>query len=163
MEENLLPQGVIEHFCVVHNNEWWVTTSAASIPSTAISYIVDDDLAMDMIRRNGSYNIVDDRVVEATSFIDYSTEYKQEILDNLTLNIISYIDMIAQSKGYDNIASIGKYLGFDNPFRAECEVLGQFNAECWVKAYSIQNDVENGTIPVPTADELINMLPSIGV
>ena len=86
-------------------------------------------------------------------------EDKANTLQAMEQAIQSYIDNVAISLGYDNISSIGKYLGYDNPFRAECEKLGSFNASCWVKAYEIQSEVEQGLITMPTVEEVLAEMP----
>ena len=47
-------------------------------------------------------------------------EDKANTLQAMESAIQSHIDTQAKELGYDNIGSIGKYLGYDNPFRTEC-------------------------------------------
>ena len=61
------------------------------------------------------------------------------------------LDSEAQSRGYDNVNAIGKYIGYDNPFRAECEALGAWTAACWAKCYELQS---GGSMP---SDLLLEM------
>jgi len=86
-------------------------------------------------------------------------EDKANTLQAMESAIQSHIDAQAKKLGYDNIGSIGKYLGYDNPFRTECEKLGVFNSNCWIKSFEVQTQVEGGEIPMPTVDELITMMP----
>ena len=86
-------------------------------------------------------------------------EDKANTLQAMESAIQSHIDAQAKKLGYDNIGSIGKYLGYDNPFRTECEKLGVFNSNCWIKSFEVQTQVEGGEIPMPTVDELIAMMP----
>ena len=62
------------------------------------------------------------------------------------------LDTGAQSLGYDNINAIGKYIGYDNPFRAECEALGAWTAACWARCYELQG---GGVMP----DNLLAEMP----
>ena len=96
-----------------------------------------------------------------SALVEQALEFKKELTKQTEVAIQAYIDEAAQSLRYDNISSIGKYLGYENPFRAECEQLGKFNAECWVKAYAIQEEVENGRV-INSVDEVIAELPEFG-
>jgi len=55
-------------------------------------------------------------------------------------------DNKAKELGYDNINSIGKYIGYDNAFRLECESLGTWAAACWAKCYELLNSPVELTI-----------------
>jgi uncharacterized protein YxeA len=83
---------------------------------------------------------------------------KKEEINRITKKLENavqeHIDNQAKALGYDDISSIGKYLGYDNYFRDECEKLGKFNASCWTKAFEIQ---ERGVLI--TKEELISELP----
>lgn len=76
--------------------------------------------------------------------------------------IQSHIDSQAQSLGYDGIVSACSYAGYINEFQTEAVALGIWRSAVWTKAYQVQADVEAGTIPMPTIDELIAMLPTFG-
>ena len=125
-----------------------------------ISEITNRPICMDgenYLYLDGFSEVENSVIVEATKLkVTKEIEATRNAMEQA---IQSHIDSVAKSRGYDNISSIGKYLGYDNPFRAECEKLGLFNSSCWIKAYEIQSDVEAGTIPMPTVDEVIEMLP----
>ena len=74
----------------------------------------------------------------------------------------SHIDSQAQALGYDGIVSACSYAGYTNEFQTEATALGVWRSAVWTKAYQVQADVEAGTIPMPTVDELIAMLPIFG-
>lgn len=65
----------------------------------------------------------------------------------------------AKSLGYDNINSISKYLVDGNPFKIECEKLSLWCAECWIKCYNIQSEVNSGQREFPTVEKIISELP----
>jgi site-specific recombinase XerD len=81
-----------------------------------------------------------------------TTAYVKE-LENY---IQSLHDSKAQELGYDSINSIAKYLGYENPYRAECEALGVWVAACWDKYYDLLNSDE-----FVTKEELLGQLPSV--
>lgn len=72
-------------------------------------------------------------------------------------------DKAAQVSGYDNINSCAKYIGYDNPFRAECEALCGWAAQCWAKCYELIDQVERGDIAEPTIEEAISMMPELSL
>ena len=67
------------------------------------------------------------------------------------------LDTGAKSLGYDNINAIGKYIGYDNPFRAECDALGAWSAACWAKCYELQS---GGVMPSDLLSEMPILEPS---
>jgi len=73
--------------------------------------------------------------------------------------IQKHLDTKAQSLRYDNINSIGKYVGYENDFRTEAEKLGTWASSCWKVAGEIEIDVKDGKRELPTSNEVINELP----
>jgi len=74
--------------------------------------------------------------------------------------IQNHLDTKAQSLRYDNINAIGKYVGYINDFQSEAEALGAWASSCWVVAGQIEVDVQSGTRPMPTVDEVLAELPT---
>jgi len=66
------------------------------------------------------------------------------------------LDKEAQKRGYDDVNAIGKYIGYDNPFRAECEALGAWTAACWSKCYELQS---GGVMP----SDLLAEMPKLAL
>jgi len=79
-----------------------------------------------------------------------------EAITQATNQVQAMLDTEAQSRGYDNINSIGKYIGYDNAFRVECEALGAWAAACWSKCYELQ---AAGVMP----DNLLAEMPGLVV
>lgn len=77
-----------------------------------------------------------------------------QLIEQATSQVQSMLDTEAQARGYDNINSIAKYMGYDNPFRAECEALGAWCASCWSKCYELQ---AGGVMP----DDLLAEMPEL--
>jgi len=77
-----------------------------------------------------------------------------QLIEQATSLVQSMLDTEAQARGYDNINSIAKYMGYDNPFRAECEALGAWCAACWAKCYELQ---AGGVMP----DDLLAEMPEL--
>ena len=89
-------------------------------------------------------------------------EDKANTLQAMESAIQEYIDSQAKNRGYDSIVSACSYAGYTNEFQTEATALGVWRSAVWTKAYQVQADVEAGTIPMPTVDELIAMLPIFG-
>ena len=89
-------------------------------------------------------------------------EDKANTLQAMESAIQEYIDSQAKNRGYDSIVSACSYAGYTNEFQTEAVSLGVWRSAVWTKAYQVQADVEAGTIPMPTVDELIAMLPIFG-
>lgn len=68
-----------------------------------------------------------------------SEEKAAQAIEQATAQVQGMLDSEAQARGYDNINSISKYIGFDNAFRVECEALAAWCAACWSKYYELQN------------------------
>ena len=78
--------------------------------------------------------------------------HEQEQAISAAINSVqAMLDSEAQSRNYDNINSIGKYVGYDNDYRLECEALGAWTAACWAKCYELQS---GGVMP---SDLLLEM------
>jgi len=71
-----------------------------------------------------------------------------------------HLDNIARSNGYDNIISACSYAGVENPFQVESQSFITWRANIWAECHIIVEQVESGTIAVPTESELIAMLPA---
>lgn len=78
----------------------------------------------------------------------------QLLIEQSIATVQSMLDTEAQSRGYDNINAIGKYIGYDNPFRSECELLGAWCASCWAKCYELQ---AGGVMP----EDLLAEMPKL--
>lgn len=84
-------------------------------------------------------------------------EQKLIIIKN---GIQTHIDTKAVELGFDNINSISKYMGFDNPYRTDAESLALWTANVWVYVEAELVKMESGTRTIPTVDEAILELPT---
>jgi len=88
---------------------------------------------------------------------------QEQMQQDISNAIQDRLDTFAQSYRYDNINAIGKYLGYDNVFRAECEAMGAWAAACWDTAGQIEADVLAALRPFPTPEEVLAELPAAPV
>lgn len=87
-------------------------------------------------------------------------EPTQEELKALFITSVqNLLDTKAEERGYDNIVSACSYAGYNNPFRAEGEAYGIWRANCWQVGYQILAEVEAGTRPMPTIEEVLAEMP----
>lgn len=78
---------------------------------------------------------------------------------NIEKAIQAHINNLVITKGYDNENSIAKYLVDTNPFYEECRAISIWIGNVWLKTHEIQREVEAGTRPIPTINEVIAELP----
>lgn len=88
-----------------------------------------------------------------------------EIKRVLTAAVQRHLDVRAQELGYDNIFTAVTYA--DEPviqqFQAEGKALRAWRSQVWAACYAVMADVELGQRAVPSADELISELPTLGL
>ena len=80
----------------------------------------------------------------------------------LTKAVQDYMDATVQARGYDGILSACSYVDtgvekFDNE-GAKCR---EWRSAVWAKCYEVLDDVLQGNRAIPTAEELLAMLPKL--
>ena len=99
---------------------------------------------------------------------DYGNATAEQIktakINTIGASLDMYIDSVAKAKGYGTntmspTAACIAYVGYDNPYRVEAESFAVWKASIWPIVFQIQADVESGSIPEPTLDEIIAQLP----
>ena len=90
--------------------------------------------------------------------------------DRLAANAVSLIDAVqvlldstARARGYDNILSAVSYADENavTVFQNEGKSLRVWRSKVWAKCYALFDQVKAGTLPTPTAEQLISMLPTV--
>jgi len=109
---------------------------------------------------NANANFID-TTTKTLSVKDFRTAEELLLKQAKDINnaIQNHLDTTAQSLRYDNINAIGKYVGYENDFRAEAEKLGAWASSCWKVAGQIEADVQSGVRVMPTVDEVLAELP----
>ena len=111
-----------------------------------------------------TYSVETDKVVKTYKVVEIPIE---EIItkakNSMEDAIQKHINDTVTSKGYDNENSIAKYLVQENPFYDECKAISLWIGSVWVKAFSIQQDVESGIRTMPTVEEVIVELPILDI
>jgi len=79
----------------------------------------------------------------------------EEIVVSIKEAIKKHLDHEALMLGYDDINSIGKYLGYENSYRAQCETLGVLVSAIWKYIEEQIHQVSQGKRTLPTIEEAI--------
>lgn len=109
-----------------------------------------------------TYTVEADKVVKTYEVVEIPVEeIVAKAKDSMEQAIQTHINTTVTSKGYDNENSIAKYLVDTNPFYDECKAISLWIGSVWIKAFSIQQEVEAGTREMPTAEEVIAELPAL--
>jgi len=129
--------------------------------------ILSKQLSREVVMSGDKYVFLDTKTEVVQSEVDIAVaaqtlDFIDKSKASMESAIQSHIDSQAKSLGYDGIVSACSYAGYTNEFQTEAIALGVWRSAVWSKAYQVQADVEAGTIPMPTVDKLISMLPIFG-
>ena len=110
--------------------------------------------------QTGQISVIPLTQAEIDAAIAASIPTPQEQRDAISNAIQKLLDDKARSLRYDSILSARSYAGYINPFQAEALKLADWAANCWAMAGSIEAQVNAGTIPMPTVDQALAMMPA---
>lgn len=127
-------------YLILLNDEWVSTTQ-----DPALKYTLSEDL--------GAGDWPD---IKPCPQPEKEAHKQSELIKEATGQVQGMLDKEAQARGYDNINSIAKYMGYENAFRAECEALGAWCAACWAKCYELQS---GGVMP----SDLLAEMPKLAI
>lgn len=97
-------------------------------------------------------------VVEIPPYIPTEEEIKKMLIDGVQ----SYMDTLAQTRGYDNIHTACSYINStDVVFAREGRACLEWRDRVWRTCYNILDAVMGGQREVPTLEELIGELPKL--
>ena len=71
-----------------------------------------------------------------------------------------HLDSVARQHGYDNIHTACAYAAAPNAFQAESQQFIAWRGAVWAAAFAMFQQVEAGTIPLPTPEDAIAALPA---
>lgn len=81
-----------------------------------------------------------------------------------TALIQSMLDKEAQKLGYDNCNSVCTYVDTGvAKFDAEGVAFRKWRSAVWAKGYELLAEVQAGTRPIPTEEELVELLPKLEI
>lgn len=91
--------------------------------------------------------------------IDHS-KVRDRLKAEYTAAVQKHLDDFARTRGYDNILSACTYATSTVPkFAAEGQYAVEARDATWAKCYEVLAEVEAGSRPMPTLDELLAELP----
>ena len=86
---------------------------------------------------------------------------EEQIKKVLTNAVQAHMDTVAQTRGYDNIHTACSYVNStDEIFAAEGAACLAWRDSVWRKCYDILAEVQAGSRPIPTVEDLIAELPA---
>ena len=119
-----------------------------------------DDVAFVHLLPEGCVEITAE---EAAALLAPPPPTKEQKVQAVKAAVQGLMDSAAQSAGYDDIKSAVTYA--DEPevpkFQNEGRAFRRWRSDVWFRCYALLADVDGGTIPEPTIEELIAMLPSL--
>ena len=118
--------------------------------------VLDGTESFEIDFKNHLVKVTKGQRAKTTEEIAIELEAKQKELER---TIEAHIDSVVKAKGYNNQDSIAKYLVDTNPFYEECKSISIWIGNVWIKAHEIQSEVQAGTRPIPTINEVIAELP----
>lgn len=86
----------------------------------------------------------------------------EEIVRGYENAVQEHLDSIARSRGYDNTYTCLSYLSStDSTWNREAHAFNIWRDQVWRRCHEVLDSVTAGTIPPPSVDELLTMLPAI--
>lgn len=86
---------------------------------------------------------------------------KQNKIREYSRALQNYIDNIAREKNYENGFTCATYVNSTNEaWKQEAQTFVAWRDACWLYAYNVYNQVENGIIPAPTLESFLSDIPA---
>jgi len=86
----------------------------------------------------------------------------EQIIAQYTAGVQQHLDIFARTRNYDNILSASSYATSKvSKFAAEGQYAVEARDATWAAAYELLAEVEAGTRPMPTLEEVIAALPEL--
>lgn len=135
-----------------------------ALRKTAIGNVTGLQVGFDsdyMVLDGGSW-----RALTSTELTNVETEYTTLVNADTKVTyekaLSDFLDKKAQERGYDTIHTAALRAALVNsPFHAEGVAYGDWMDACNAQGYSILAQVQAGTIPLPTEDAFIAMMPTL--
>lgn len=128
------------------------------IPDDAIE-ITDEEHADLLVEQAAGKRIAADANGRPV-LVDPPPPTPDQIIGSMTSAVQSHLDAKARERNYDGILSLCTYATSVVPkFAAEGQAGVEWRDAVWARCYEILADVQAGTRPTPTAEQLIAELP----
>lgn len=142
---------------------WWTITTNNAIRCNMLCTAAEaeintssDDLLHSGLYAAGKYEF------NGTAFVEIFVDIEKEIVVALTASVQVILDSTARQRNYDGILSLCSYAtSLDPVFKAEGQAGVEWRDACWRMAYTVMDEVKAGMRDVPTAEELVALLPEM--
>ena len=94
-------------------------------------------------------------VIPPPSLLDYDIAIERHL--DAEAEAAGYYDPLNRIPNIDRACS---YAAFPNPYMEESQTFVSWRAKVWAHVFQVKLDVDNGTRPQPTIEELIAELPA---
>lgn len=140
-----------------------VDNADCKIPADAVEITAEEHAALLDGQSSGKFIVAGfDGRPELT---DPPAPTAKQIETTLATAVQAHMDAIAQTRGYDNMLSAVSYA--DEPavpaFQVDGLAFRAWRSTVWAKCHQVLAEVQTGARPVPSADELIGLLPEVGL
>ena len=129
-----------------------------NIPADAVEITEAEHAALIEGQSNGKRIVADENGYPILQ--DPPPPTAEQIIAKYTADVQQHLDAFARTRGYDNILSACTYATSTVPkFAAEGQYAVEARDATWAKCYEVLAEVEAGSRPMPTLDELLAELP----
>lgn len=129
-----------------------------NIPADAVEITADEHQALIEGQANGKRIVADSNGRPVLA--DPPPPTTEQIIAQYTAGVQQHLDDFARTRNYDGILSAATYATSAVPkFKAEGQYAVEARDATWAKSYEVMAEVEAGTRPMPTLEQLIAELP----
>lgn len=147
-------------FSALTNGFYSSLIHGSQLPVDAVEITVDERAALLDGQRKGKVIAADE--YGRPVLVDPPSPTREEVISGMTVEVQKHLDAKARERNYDGILSLCTYATSLNPkFAAEGQAGVEWRDAVWAKCYEILADVQAGTRPTPTAEQLIAELPAM--
>ena len=131
-----------------------------NIPADAVEITAEEHAALLDGQSNGKRIVADANGHPVLQ--DPPSPTTEQIIVLYTEGVQKHLDDFARTRNYDGILSAATYATSTVPkFAAEGQYAVEARDATWAKSYEVMAEVEAGTRPMPTLEELISELPAL--
>ena len=130
----------------------------SNIPSDAVEITIEGHAAL--LEGQSQGKLIQADANGRPVCVDLPPPTPEQIIAQYTGSVQQYLDNFARTRNYDNIMSAATYAASTGPkFKVEGQYAVEARDATWAKCYVVLAEVEAGTRPMPTLDELLAELP----
>lgn len=129
-----------------------------AIPSDAVEITTEEHAAL--IEGQSQGKLIQADANGRPILVDPPPPTAEQIIAQYTAGVQQHLDTFARTRNYDGLLSAATYATSQVPkFKTEGQYAVEARDATWAKCYEILAEVEAGSRPMPTLDELLAELP----